>query len=134
MSVLKEYRMIQHEIMQLERQIDKLELLATVPRTSNLSGMPRSGRTTDGMDIVAKIVDMKEKYYAKLGRLLEIRDEAEDLLAQLGNEERVIIRYKYIDGMSNAKIAERINYSEATVKRRIKRAMKFMEANGEIHN
>ena len=127
MNVLQEYRILQKEITQIEAQIDKLDALAQSPRIANITGMPRSGRVSDGMDIAAKIADLRDKYYAKLGRLIEIRNDAEKILESMGIEERVIIRYRYIDGLSVKNVAELIPASESTVKRRIKNAMEGMK-------
>ena len=124
MHVLEEYRSIQAEIRRIERKIDELEALVTVPRISALTGMPRGGKRADFSDVVTKIEDLKTMYYAKLGRLLEIQAEAERLLEQMGSEERLIIGYKYIDGLSNMDISQRVKYSQSTIKRRIKNAMK----------
>lgn len=126
-AVLQQYRAIQQEITQLEKQIDRLEMLARSPRISDLSGMPRSGRVTDGMDVVAKIEDLRAQYYAKLSQFLELQGMAENIMEGLGYEERTIVRYKYIDGLTNATIAERVHWSERTVRRRLKAAMKKLK-------
>ena len=127
MCVIQEYRALQKEITRIEKQIDDLEALAQSPRVSNLSGMPRSGRVSDGMEIVAKIADLRDQYYLKLGRLLDLRADAEKELEKMGREERVIVGYKYIDGLKREEIARRVAYSESTVKRRIKNAMERVE-------
>ena len=127
MCVIQEYRALQKEITRIEKQIDDLEALAQSPRVSNLSGMPRSGRVSDGMEIVAKIADLRDQYYLKLGRLLDLRADAEKELEKMGREERVIVGYKYIDGLNREEIARRVAYSESTVKRRIKNAMERVE-------
>lgn len=126
-QLLSQYKAIQAEIAQLEKQIDRLEVLARSPRVSNLSGMPRAGRVTDGMDIVAQIEDLKAEYYVKISEFLELQKNAERAMNALGHEERVIIRYKYIDGLQNADIAGRVGWSESTIKRRIKRALQKLE-------
>lgn len=127
MQTLARYQFLKMEIEQLDEQIERLEALATSPRISNYSGMPRGGQVTDGMDIVAKIADLKDLYYFRIGEFLDVQAQAEKELEQLGIEERVVVRYKYIDGMRNADIAERIHYSEATIKRRIKSAREKLE-------
>lgn len=126
-AILEQYREIQREIAQLEKQIDRLEILARSPRISQLTGMPRAGRVTDGMDVVAKIEDLRGQYYAKLSQFLELQSMAENIMEGLGHEERTIVRYKYIDGLTNAGIAERVSWSESTVKRRLRAAMKKLK-------
>lgn len=126
-AILEQYREIQHEIAQLEKQIDRLELLAQSPRITNLTGMPRSGRVSDGMDIVVKIEDLRDQYYCKLSQFLELQQTAEKIMERLGHEERTIVRYKYIDGLSNASIADKVKWSESTVKRRLRAAMRKMK-------
>lgn len=126
-KTLVQYREIQREIAQIEKQIDRLENLAKSPRISNITGMPRAGRVSDGMDIVAKIEDLKTDYYAKLSQFLELQKVAEKIIAGLDPDARIIIRYKYIDGFTNDKIADRVGWSQSTVKRRIKSAMEKMK-------
>ena len=126
-AILEQYREIQREIAQLERQIDRLEMLAQSPRIANITGMPRSGRVSDGMDVVAKIEDLRDQYYLKLSQFLELQNMAESIMERLGHEERTIIRYKYIDGLTNASIADKVKWSESTVKRRLRAAMKKMK-------
>lgn len=126
-EILSQYRAIQKEIAQLEKQIDRLEMLARSPRISHLTGMPRAGRVSDGMDIVAKIEDLRAQYYTKLSQFLELQSMAERVMDGLGHEERTIVRYKYIDGLTIADIARRVNYSEKTIKRRLSAAMKKLK-------
>ena len=129
-QILNEYRAIQKEIAQLEKQIDRLEALARSPRISQLTGMPRGGRVTDGMDIIVKIEDLRTQYYYKLSQFLDLQSMAENIMDALNHEERTIVRYKYIDGLSNQNIADKVNWSRATVKRRLNAAMKKIK--GEI--
>lgn len=134
MSVIKEFRSIQKEIKQLDEKIKELEALAAVPASSNLSGMPRSGRVTDGMDIMARVMDLKAMYARKKQQLLDMTKGAEAEIETLGSEERLIIRYRFIDGLSVRATARKAYCSPETVKRRTRAAMEKLEANGEIHN
>jgi len=132
MKELMEYQSIQAEISQIESEIDRLEAIKNSPRISHLTGLPRSGRVTDGMDIIARIDELITAYYRCLGALLALQEEAERQLAELGREERVVIRYKYVDGLRNRDIADRLNYSESTIKRRIKSAMQKQEEKNNV--
>lgn len=132
MKELMEYQSIQAEIAQIESEIDRLEAIKNSPRISHLTGLPRSGRVTDGMDIIARIDELITAYYRCLGALLALQETAEKQLAELGREERVVIRYKYVDGLRNRDIADRLNYSESTIKRRIKSAMQKQEEKNNV--
>jgi len=132
MKELMEYQSIQAEISQIESEIDRLEAIKNSPRISHLTGLPRSGRVTDGMDIIARIDELITAYYRCLGALLALQEEAERQLAELGREERVVIRYKYVGGLRNRDIADRLNYSESTIKRRIKSAMQKQEEKNNV--
>ena len=127
-NIIVEYRNIQDEIHRLERKIDELEALAASPRVSALTGMPRGGKKTDLSDIVSKIADLREMYYENLGRLLDMQAAAERAIKQIEDrEERVIIGYKYIDGLSSQDIAGNVSWSRATIDRRIKSAMEHIK-------
>ena len=134
MIVLKEYRAIQKEIKQLNDKIKELEAIAEVPPVSNLSGMPRSGRVTDGMDIMAKVMDLKAMYERKKRQLLDMTKGAEEEIETLGSEERLIVRYRFIDGLSVRATAKKAYCSAETVKRRTRSAMEKLEAKDEIHS
>jgi len=53
----------------------------------------------------------------------QLQEAVEKTLEGLSCEERVIIRYKYIDGLRNVDIADKVAYSERTIKRRIRAAL-----------
>lgn len=126
---LSRYRALSHEISQLKKEIERLDLLIKAPRISHLTGMPRSGRVSDGMDIAAKVADMRDEYYLKLSELLEMQSRIEGLINSLEGEERIVIRYKYIDGLNNFDISEQMNYSERTIKRRLQSALRRLKGN-----
>lgn len=126
-DILTKYRDIQNEIKQIEGKIDKLEALARSPRISALTGLPRGSKKRDLSDIVAKIDELLDLYYLKLGQLLDMQAAAEKALEEMGIEERVVIRYKYIDGLSNVAITDRVHYSTSTIRRRIMDAMERLQ-------
>lgn len=122
--LLESYRAICAEAEQLKRQIARLEELMDAPRVSNLTGMPRSGKVSDGMDMVAQLADLKCVYQRALLHSLQLQAEVEKSIATLTPEERLYIRAQYIDGKKPRKIAEEQHYCEKTIRRKIDKAVK----------
>lgn len=126
-SLFEQYQAIKIEIKQIERQIKRMDELINAPRISNLTGMPRSGKVSDGMDMVAKAADLKKTYEEKKAHLLDLQKMAEDAINDLAPDERVIMRCKYFEGEPNWKVGISANCSPRTVNRRVASALQKLK-------
>ena len=114
---LRQYRHLLREIEDLERE--KKLILDKYLAPPQPTGMPGAHNATDRIgDVVAR----REKYQrlidAKLDELIDMRERIEVAIAQLPAEDRRIIRLRYIDGRSWARIADILHYSVQHVWRR----------------
>lgn len=87
--------------------------------TSNITGMPRGGGgLNQSENAKLALIDAKDAYREALKELEEMRHELEPQLLQLEDEnERAIMRLRYIYGYSPGTIAQTISYHPRTVYR-----------------
>lgn len=110
---LKRFSILDKEI---DRKIEELGYWRTQMGrvTSVYSAMPKGGGTIYGKteEIVAKIVDLEAEINADIDRLLGIRREITDTIAIIKDpRERLLLQYRYIDGLTFEEIAVLMNYS-----------------------
>lgn len=77
----------------------------------------RSNSTENAMLLLAQ---SDHKYNEALAEYIKTREEIESAIKHLNSELQAIAIYRYIYGMGIERIAEEINYSVETVKRRIR--------------
>ena len=132
---LNSYRHLCREIKQLEDQLAELESRITSPRTPKLSFMPHAkgnGYALEaGMDLYADLVEI---YKMKLERLYSERAAIEQAIESLEPIERMVLRARYIEGLSWEWVAERINYSYVQTWRIHARAIEALEKQEEKQN
>lgn len=109
---LNSYRQIQMERRQILDRIMRLEARLTAPGAQGLDGMPHGSGSGDAMVRgVAALADLRELYREKEIELTQALIDIEHLIDRLDPVERLIARYRYIDGMQWEKICVKINYS-----------------------
>ena len=92
--------------------------------TSNITGMPRGGGgLNQSENAKLALIDAKDAYREALKELEEMRHELEQELLKLEDEnERAIMRMRYIYGYSPGTIAQTISYHPRSVYRYLKSA------------
>ena len=109
---LNSYRHIQMERQQIFERIMRLEARLTAPGAQNLDGMPHGSGTGDALARgVAALADLRDMYRAKEVELVQAQMDVERLIEDLEPIERVIARYRYINGMHWEQICVKISYS-----------------------
>ncbi|MBR5878009.1 MAG: hypothetical protein IKY91_00555, partial [Akkermansia sp.] len=82
------------------------------PKTPSLDGMPRSGGFGDAMTgKVSSILKVRKLYERKQDELAAAMLEIEEIINGLEPTERLLMRYRYLDGMTWEKVSVAINYS-----------------------
>lgn len=103
----------------LDREIDRkiaenAEWRAKLEKvTAIYSSEPKGGGSIYGKTeaIVARIVDLEAEINADIDRLLDLRQEIERIINTVeDNRERLLLRYRYIDGRTFEWIAAEMNY------------------------
>ena len=109
---LNSYQHVRMERRQLLDQIMRLEAKLTAPGAQNMDGMPHGSGTGDALARgVAKLADLRDLYSAKKVEVIQAQIDIEHLIEHLDPIERVIARYRYIEGMHWEQICVKINYS-----------------------
>jgi DNA-directed RNA polymerase specialized sigma subunit len=110
---LHEYRSMKKEIEDLDRRITDIYQNSLLPRSSQITGMPRSpGYSNDAMDrIFEKIEELITEYIEKKARLIDRCLEIEKEIDSLKSIERRLLRYRYIDNLPWVEIGKIMDYS-----------------------
>lgn len=114
---LMRYGAVQREIEDLDYRMAQLRLKYAAPSAINYSDMPKAHNTEhDLSDYVAKMDEMTDYMISKYTRLRGVEVDIYMRLDRMENQdERELLRYRYIDGMSWAQIADRLHTVERNV-------------------
>lgn len=115
---LKQYLPLQKEVKQLELRLEEMESTMYCPRIPGGDGMPRASGVSDPTE---RIVQQKDaiwnQYTAKRERLTAMLVEIEDTMEVLTPTERMLVRYKYMDGLTWEEVCVAMAYSWAHIHR-----------------
>lgn len=115
---LKSYTSLARERKQIEEQLARVEAAMTAPKAQVLDGMPKGSGGEDYMTrLVAKHIELGEKYQEKLSNLADAMLDIEHLIEGLEPTERRLARYRYIDGMTWEEVCVAMSYSWRQVHR-----------------
>lgn len=109
---LRDFQRLKQEAKQLQEQLQQSDLALISLKSPVLSGMPSAGKRTQLEDKIERVEQLRHKYAEAAQRVAMRQLEIEEAIESLEVLERVLIRYKYIDGYSWVKIAAEMNYSE----------------------
>lgn len=114
---LQQYRTIQREIEDLDYRMAQLRLKYAAPSAIDYSDMPKAHNSEhDLSDYIAKMDEMTNYMISKYTRLRAVEVNIYKQVDIMDNqEERELLRYRYIDGMTWSDIAAKLNTSERNV-------------------
>ena len=114
---LQQYKAIQREIDDLDHRMAQLRLKYAAPSAIDYSDMPRAHNTEhDLSDYVAKMDEMTDYMIRKYTKLRAVEVNIYMQVDRMEKqEERELLRYRYIDDMKWKEIAEKLNTSERNV-------------------
>lgn len=113
-KTLQNYRAMDKELKQLEELIERIDARICEAKTSHLTPEPKGGgyAADATLNSLAMLEKLRGMYDRKWDALIAARTEIEIAIDHLEPTERLLIRYRYIDGMSWVKIARKLCYSE----------------------
>lgn len=114
---LLQYRAVQREIEDLNYRMAQLRLKYAAPSAINYSDMPKAHNSNhDLSDYVAKMDEMTDYMISKYTRLRGVEVDIYLRLDRMENQdERELLRYRYIDGLTWVQIADRLHTVERNV-------------------
>ena len=109
---LKNYALLKEEREQLRRQLDELEATLYYPRIQRLSDMPSAPSKENTLELmVARHLDLQDRYEAKIAEMTAEMLLIEEAIEKLDPTARMLMRYRYIEGLKWEEVCVRINYS-----------------------
>ncbi len=108
---LLEYRKLDQDI---ERDMEELQRWKSRAEkiTSSVSDMPKGGNQGDRLQLaVDRICELEERLNGKIDAAVKRRKEMEAAIATVEDRTlQLLLRYRYIDGMTWEQIAVKMNY------------------------
>jgi len=125
---LKEHYRLKQETVELEETIEKLQLQAQSVGATRITGAPAGSGSPDKItDNLARIEKLIQYYQQKLEKLLIQQKRIEEAIESLPANERLLMRYRYIDGMEWVDVAANMNYSWRQTHRMHARALEKLK-------
>lgn len=109
---LKEHIRLKQEIADLKENIEKLRLQAQSISATRITGAPAGSGSPDKIaDNLARVDNLIQHYQQKVERMLIQQKRIEEAIESLPANERLLMRYRYIDGLDWIDVAANMNYS-----------------------
>lgn len=110
---LRNYQNIKREREQLKHQLEEIEAALYYPKIQRLTDMPGGGRKEGNPqeDLAIHHIELQERYNAKLEELAAEQLAIEQAIETLDPTERMLLRYRYIDGLKWEEVCVKIGYS-----------------------
>lgn len=114
---LLQYQHIQREIEDIDRRMAQVRLKYAAPSAINYSDMPKAHNSNhDLSDYVAKMDELTDYMISKYTRLRGIEIDIYMRVDRMENQqERELLRHRYIDGMTWTQIADAMLTTERNV-------------------
>lgn len=113
---LLSYRSIKKELNDLEKRIDELRKNARSPKGISYSDMPRGrGEPISAQQrYIEQLEELSNMYEERKAKLVKTQIAIERAISSLPSELRLLMQYRYIDGMRWEEIAEIMHISIGT--------------------
>ena len=109
---LRNYLDLKEEQAQLQQQIEAIEAALYSPKGQRLTGMPSAPSHGNAVEeMVAKHLQLMDRYRSKMTELAEEQLVIEKAIEALEPTARMLLRYRYIDGLAWEEVCVRMNYS-----------------------
>lgn len=109
---LKSHVRLVQEIADLKENITRLQLQAESISATRISGAPSGSGSPDKIaSNLARVDELVNYYQQKMEQALVQQKRIEDAIEGLPDKERLLMRYRYIDGMDWVDVASRMHYS-----------------------
>ena len=129
---LRRYGDIKKEKEQLLRSLEELETALYYPKIQKLTGMPSAPSNDNTLELrIASHLALQDKYLAMVEEMAAEQLAIEAAIEPLDPTMRLLLRYRYIDGLKWEEVCVRLNYSWRQVHRLHSDALKQLRAVAE---
>ena len=109
---LKSHIRLVQEIVDLQENITRLQLQAESISATRISGAPSGSGSPDKIaSNLARVDELINYYHQKMEQALIQQKRIEEAIEGLPDKERLLMRYRYIDGMDWVDVASKMHYS-----------------------
>lgn len=126
---LRAYRNIKREREQLRQQLDEIEAALYYPKVQHFDAMPGGG-TKEGNpqeNLAIYHIELQARYNAKLEELAAEQLAIEEAIEALEPTDRMLLRYRYLDGLTWEEVCYRMDYSWRQTHRRHGKALQKLK-------
>lgn len=125
---LRRYRVLCVEIEDMKRRLQEFDNIAL--GSPVIDGMPHGSSAPGDRigSIIAKKTALEDQLMDRIEELMDLRQRIEDAIASLEDPvERLLMHYRYIDGMAWESICVQLNYSWPQIHRLHARCLKKLK-------
>ena len=109
---LRNYQNIKREREQLKQQLEEIEAALYYPKIQQLTGMPfHHSEGNPQEDLAIHHIELMARYRAKLEELAAEQLAIEEAIEPLEPTARMLLRYRYLDGLKWEEVCVKMNYS-----------------------
>ena len=119
---LQECKGLADEMASIREQIAVMESRLYHAKPPKLDGMPKASGANDGMDMLVKYLDLKDRYSQRYALLADRIKAVEAAMEKLNPIERQAIRYRYLQGLSIYDVSIKLSYTERQIHRILREA------------
>lgn len=114
---LERYQKLKAEAEQLKEEVEKIRNSLESPKSIVIDGMPKGETVTNRTDeMIGKYLTLQEALTLKWQLVVNAHMEIENALDRMEDvTSRMILRYRYIDGLTWVRIAIKMHYSEQRI-------------------
>lgn len=131
---LKHYRNNRKEQAQLKARLEELETALYYPKIPHLTDMPGGGKPEGNAqeDLAIYHIELQAKYNAKLAELAAEQLAIENAIEGLPQTERMLLGYRYLDGLSWEEVCVKMGYSWTQTHEYHGRALRMLREMEEV--
>ena len=111
---LRKYQEIKREQVDLQQRLEEVEAALYSPKTQQPADQHLSGSRPEGSaleNLASYHMDLQDRYKAKLAELAAEQLAIEQAIEPLDTIYRMLLRYRYIDGLKWDDVCDKMNYS-----------------------
>lgn len=110
---LRNYQTIKKEREQLRQKLEEVEAALYYPKIQRLDAMPGGGMKEGNPqeDLAIYHIELQGRYKSKLEELAAEQLAIEQAIESLNATDRMLFRYRYIDGLKWEEVCVKMNYS-----------------------